>query len=202
MISLVETNVKGKNNLKLDGYVSFSRNRGNGNMGGIATLVKESESGHALKTSAGSNDNEFLVVRLSQFHVPINVITIYGQQESRSRVDDIERRWEEIVTETQKIRDRNEELIIACDANSHVGDLVAGNHTKVSTGGQLIRDFLLSDEYVLVNSSSKCTGGPFTRYDPSNPLSDDHKSLLDLIVISKNLEKYLVDMTIDKSLVI
>ena len=100
VISLVETNVKGKNNLKLDGYASFSRNRGNGNMGGIATLVKESESGHALKTSVGSNDNEFLVVRLSQFHVPINVITIYGQQESCSTVDDVERRWEEIMRET------------------------------------------------------------------------------------------------------
>ena len=60
LISLVETNVKGKNNLKLASYIPYSRNREKGNMGGTTTPVKESECGQSLKTSVGSNNSELL----------------------------------------------------------------------------------------------------------------------------------------------
>ena len=42
------------------------------------------------------------------------------------------------------------------------------------------------------NNSDKAIGGPFTRIDPEN------KSCIDLVIISKNLENYLVELKIDK----
>ena len=39
VITLNETNLKGKKKLKVMGYKSFSRNRENGNMGGVATAI-------------------------------------------------------------------------------------------------------------------------------------------------------------------
>ena len=158
------------------------------------------EAAAALKTSAGKDDNEYVVTRLSQFLNPINIITLYGQQESRSSNEDIERRWNALMGEVKKIEERSEELAIVSDVNSHLGDIVENNHPKVSYGGQLVRDFVIPGNYILVNSSPKAKGGPFTRYDPSDAKSEDKKSLLDLVIISKGLERYLEEMVIDKDL--
>ena len=43
-------------------------------------------------------------------------------------------------------------------------------------------------------------GGPFTRYDPAAPNDDASKSCLDLIMISKELLKYVKEVVIDKKL--
>ena len=145
-------------------------------MGGIATSINYKESMHALKVKEGENDKEYLITRHGQFVTPINIINIYGEQESRSNKDDILDRWNSIVNEVIKIEAKKEFLVIFGDMNKHVGDLIEGNSCKISYGGQLIRDFLKSEKYHLVNSSKKVVGGPFTRYDPSDPTSNQKKS--------------------------
>ena len=52
----------------------------------------------------------------------------------------------------------------------------------------------------LINSSEKTTGGPFTRYDPGKPYDLDAKSCLDLVIVSKNLEKFVKTLKIDDKL--
>ena len=111
-------------------------------MGGIATAIKNDEFIHALKVKEGETDNEFLITRHGQFVAPINILNIYGQQEGTSNKDDIYRRWESIMTEVTRIEAKGEWLIMLGDFNSHVGDIIDGNHTVVSTGGQLILNFL------------------------------------------------------------
>ena len=61
----------------------------------------------------------------------------------------------------------------------------------------MVRELLDTGKYLLVNASSKVVGGPFTRFDPANP---DRKSCLDLVIISKELSKYVFKLTIDKHL--
>ena len=63
-----------------------------------------------------------------------------------------------------------------------------------------MKNLLMTGKYTLVNASNKATGGPYTRYDPSNPKDDCRKSALDLIIISKELFKYVEVMIIDKNL--
>ena len=41
---------------------------------------------------------------------------------------------------------------------------VSGNHEKVSYGGKLVHQLLATKEYLLLNNTEKCKGGPFTRY--------------------------------------
>ena len=57
-----------------------------------------------------------------------------------------------------------------------------------------MRELLLSGDFSLVNSSSKVIGGPFTRFDPSDP---DNKSCLDLVIVSVNMNKYVKELYID-----
>ena len=56
---------------------------------------------------------------------------------------------------------------------------------------------LESEKFVLVNGTNKVKGGPFTRYDPSDPNCDEKKSCLDLFIISKELLKYVDKLIID-----
>ena len=84
--------------------------------------------------------------------------------------------------------------------NKHIGDIVEGNHPKVTNGGKLVRQFLESDKYMLVNASKLSEGGPFTRYDPSDKNNDDKKSLLDVVIVSSALKPYISKLTIDSKL--
>ena len=159
-------------------------------MGGISTSIKNQDAMHTLKVKEGSDDDEFLITRHSQFVTPINVFNIYGEQEGRTDKDDIQNCSNRIMSEVVKKEAKNELLVLCGDLNKYVGDVVEGNHSRVTFGGQLIRDLLSTEKYILVNSTNKVEGGPFTRYDPSDPNCSAKKSCLDLFIISRELIKH------------
>ena len=148
---------------ELYGFYSYTHNRDNKSMGGIATCVDAREASNAVSMKYGEDEDEYIVTRHNQFSVPINVINLYGEQESRTGNDEVEGRWNRIVHEIKTIENRNEELILCGDFNKHLGDIIPGNHQKCSFGGKLVKTFLKSDKYVLVNATEKAEGGPFTR---------------------------------------
>merc|ERR1711954_123910 len=86
------------------------------------------------------------------------------------------------------------------DFNKHVGNMIPGNHEKVTNGGKLVKEFLESGDYVLVNANSKSTGGPFTRYTPNEPNNEEKKSAIDFVIVSRSLESYIETFEIDKDL--
>ena len=143
-------------------------------MGGVATAIKNDDKINAIKIDEGLEKDEFLITRHSQFQIPINVINVCGEIECRSSKNEVEERWERILEKIAKIESLNENLIFLGDMNKHVGNGiygVKGNNEKVSFGGKLVHRLLSSGKYILVNNTSKCEGGPFTRVVPSNPNS-------------------------------
>ena len=197
-----ESHLQFNKQFELEGYQSFSRNRREKSMGGIATSIIDSDFRNCLKVTEGEGSNEFIVTRHTDFMVPINVINIYGEQENRTSSSIIKEHWGEVVEEIVKIESRGEFFILLGNTNKHVGDLIDGNHDKVTKGGELIREFLSSGDYVLVNGTSKVIGGPFTRVDPADPDNDLKKSCLDLVIMSRKLFNFVDSMTIDKNRVI
>ena len=91
-------------------------------------------------------------------------------------------------------------MLLVGDINKHIGDLIRNNHSYVSYGGKLLREFLESDNYVLANALNVAEGGPFTRYNPADPLNNSSKSCLDLIIVSKSLVEYIDQVVIDSKL--
>ena len=196
-----ETNLKGKKVITMPGYKSVCRNRAdNKHMGGVATLVKKSEIEDFIKVGEGADLDEYLVTRHSQFLIPINIVNVYGEIENRFTREQVEDRFDRICEELNKIELRGEQAILIGDMNKHVGDIIEGNSDKITFGGQLIRDLLKSNKYLLVNSSNKVIGGPHTRYDPANPHKVERKSCLDLVIVSRELSKNIEKLTIDKRL--
>ena len=121
----------------------------------------------------------------------------FSAQESRVTQNDIENRWIRIFNEIAKIENRSESCIIVGDLNKHIGcdELgVRNNHPKVTFGGELVRALLADGNYICLNNHPNAKGGAFTRVDPAFPHS---KSCLDLVIISRNLLKYFLSITID-----
>ena len=199
VVTLNETYYKNNKKLSIEGYVTFNRNRQNVNGGGVATSVRQDDSNNTLKVKDGPDNDEYVITRHSQFSIPINVVNVYGETETRAKNSEIEDRWYRIVTELKKIEYNGELSVLIGDMNKHVGDVVKGNHEKVTFGGKLIRELLETKKYVLLNSTNKVKGGPFTRYDPAAPNDDNSKSCIDLIMVSKELLKYVKEVIIDKN---
>ena len=80
----------------------------------------------------GQEKDEYIITRHSQFNPPINIVNIFGEQESRSQNKDIEDRWQRIQTELLKIEYKGENVTLIGDQNKHVGDIIDGNNEKVS----------------------------------------------------------------------
>ena len=96
-----------------------------------------------------------------------------------------------------RIKNRDEVAIVIGDMNRLVGNIVPNNHEKLSYIGELVRDLLFSDEYVLVNATDKVENGPFTRYEPNDVNNKEKMSCLDLVIVSKMLMKYVKVLKID-----
>ena len=86
LVILNETCLKNRQKIQLSNYKSFNRNRCTGQiMGGISTSVRDNEKMFVTKTVDGLEKDEFMITRYSNFHNPVNVINIYGEQESRTK---------------------------------------------------------------------------------------------------------------------
>ena len=92
---------------------------------------------------------------------------------------------------------KNESIIVIGDLNRHISnEMMKGNHKKITLAGRLLNDFVSNSDYV---NSLDCTeGGPFTRFDRSEPLNIEKKSTLDLVIVSSNLVQYIDKLKIDK----
>ena len=101
-------------------------------MGGVATCVANKDSLDTLKVSEGANGEEYIVTRHNQFAVPLSIINVYGEEEGRTPVTEVQQRWENILAEVAKIEMRNELVILIGDMNKKVGNIIEGNTEKVS----------------------------------------------------------------------
>ena len=117
VVTLNETLHKSKRKVSIEGYATYGKNRKNTVGGGIATLISKSHSNSVLKVGEGSEPDEYLVTRHSQFSIPINIINVYEKVESRVTNEEIEDSWYRVVTEIKKIEHRNEAFILIGDMN-------------------------------------------------------------------------------------
>ena len=72
-------------------------------MGGVPTTIKNDEKQYVIKTDEGSDKDEFIITRHSQFKTPINIINCYGEIESRSSNKEVEERWHRLLQKLLRI---------------------------------------------------------------------------------------------------
>ena len=166
-------------------------------MGGVCTVVKNSLKPYTVKVQEGADDDEYLVTRIDNVKPAINIVNVYGGQESRMDKQDVLEAWGRLKKELDKIKEKDENCILLGDFNGAIGadnNGVPGNHEKVSFGGQLVRELLEDEEYVLLNSIPRAEGGPWTWVSRANP---NIKSCIDLVIVSADLLQYVSSLVVD-----
>ena len=153
MVTMNETQLSGKLKVDIDSYSCWSKNRINQGGGGIATAVAQQYKDMATGVGEGMKDDEYLITRMENFHPALNVINCYGEQR-KTNIEEVEYNWRRLQKEMEDIRARKEFCLLAGDLNKLIGCGefgVPGNHPEVSAGGQLLRDMLSTEEWILVN---------------------------------------------------
>ena len=128
----------------------------------------------------------------------LNVVNVYGENESRAGSQRILEAWIRLKDDLDKIKKRGEMILIMGDMNRAIGRGrwgVKGNTPTVSPGGQMIREQLLqTEEFTLLNNLELAKGGPFTWVQPGR---EKASSCLDLALASANLVPFVASLVID-----
>ena len=134
VLTLNDTNLKGKLKVKVHKYFSYNKNREKFK-GGVSTVIANHLKHNTMKVTEGTEHDEYIVTRFDHTVPPINIVNVYGAQESRNTDSDIEKSWLRLMKDVKDIETRNEATIIIGDMNCAIGDGqygINGNKSKVS----------------------------------------------------------------------
>ena len=187
--------LKGKRKVRMKNFFSFSKKRVKAK-GGVATVISNNLKANTVRVAEGREDDEYIITRLDHVLPPINIVNIYGQQESRSSKEEILKSWMRLREDLLQIEISGEAVLLVGDLNRAVGSDelgVTGNHSKVSYGGQLIREMVKEQNYITLNNMAE--GGPWTWIQRGK---ESIKSCLDLAYASSNLLPFIKSIVIDK----
>ena len=125
VIMFNDTNLKGKLKIKIPRYFSYSKNREKFK-GGVATVIANHLKHNTMKVTEGKDYDEYIVTRFDHTVPPVNIVTIYGNQESRSTDSEIEKSWMRLMKDVKEIETRNEAVILIGDMNRAIGNDMYG----------------------------------------------------------------------------
>ena len=193
VIIIQETKLKTKS-ITIDGYRCFATVRGDCG-GGILIACKSTL--NPVLVFEGTSECEVLVVQFKiNEHCNIRIIAGYGAQECAPPVvrESYRNSIEEQVARAYLA---GCSVIVAEDANAKLGpEFISGDPHPMSENGQLLASMVERQDLQIVNSSTKCSGGPITR----QRLVDGklEYSCIDFILVSKDLDNQLKEAIIDK----
>ena len=121
------------------------------------------------------------------------IAVVYGLIETRVDIKVIEDWYFELEKQYSTVQDQN--VIIICDINAHVGNDylgITGNHEGINKSGEIARSFMERRDLTLINNTSICNG-KWTREDPSGS-----KSILDLVITNRTMTEQVQKMVIDE----
>ena len=163
----------------------------------MSTVIANHLKHSPMKVTEGKEDDEYTLTRFDNTVPAVNILNIYGNQQSRSNDGEIKRSWLRLMKDVSEIEERNEALLINGDKNRKVGNDeygVKGNKDKISFGGKLIRNMIKERQYVLINNLDLVLGGLWTWVDRQD---STRKRCLDMGIMSVSVLPFLTKIEID-----
>ena len=93
VVILNETALRGNNKARIDGYFTFSKNRINKAMRGIATLVENYLKSDTVKVAEGEYNDEYIITRINKCKPALNILNVYGELEGRTGREKVLESW-------------------------------------------------------------------------------------------------------------
>ena len=142
ILILVESQLAGKYNIKIDGYDKQIKRNRTTKGGGLLVATRNSSDLEMILVSSDEN-HEQMTVQISSNIWKFRLCIVYGLQESRSSEDDIDDWYynlEKTIAENEE-----EPLLIVGDLNAHIGNDENGIHHNtphINTNGRLLREMI------------------------------------------------------------
>ena len=125
----------------------------------------------------------------------IRLILAYGPQENTSK-DEKDKFYDDLNIEVERGKLCEEQTLIVGDLNAKLEHPIIKNDVyDISTNGQLLKEVMDEHGLCVANSLNKCTG-TWTR--TRNSKNKFEKSVIDYVIMSKELEENLINMHIDE----
>ena len=133
---------------------AFHRNRSNTGpcKGGVAVFVNKEIAKDCVIIDKGTDDMEFVAVRMNCFVVPVVVVGLYGRQETGAR-EEIRRRWRKLFGIWNKYKEDGNIVLMMGDWNCAVGRAFGldNNDPTVSCGGKEVIKAVVEDDWHMMN---------------------------------------------------
>jgi exonuclease III len=109
ILVIQETALKEKQKIKIKDYFSFCKNREK-EKGGVGTVVANHLKDVTTKVAEGKDGDEYIITRLEHVVPAINIVNVYGHQESREGKDQILASWIRLRKDLQEMVQMNGEF--------------------------------------------------------------------------------------------
>ena len=76
-------------------------------MGGVSISVPTDKLSSYIKVKEGDDKDEYIIVRNSDFNPSLNIISLYGESESRTCKSSIKQSWTWLLNDNMKIYAKN-----------------------------------------------------------------------------------------------
>ena len=193
IIVLCEIRLPKKNTLKKDlsNYDLIAKCVKKG-QGGILCGIKKNMATSAMEVTSSSNNN-ILVVKMTINYASIRVVIAYGPQESEpSEIK--EEFYRELETEVKACEINGDHMILVGDLNSKIEE--GDSYIKpLSNNGKYLEKIITRCNLKVMNFSEKCQG-KWTHVIRTT----DKKSVLDYVIVTKEMEEYINEVVIDEEL--
>ena len=133
-------------------------------------------------------------IRLEIRGVGLRLYTAHLKQQSTNSRDDIRSQFDEIKNQFKSANIGREPMVLACDANVHVGKQgIKGCNDVQDWGGEVFLEMIESEGLILLNNLDLCNG-VVTRVDPR----DGNESTIDLVICNTYMIRSVKKMDIDE----
>ena len=191
ILILTETKVYTKSAIRLDGFQMFPVVRGKSGGGGLLIAVKHGICS-SIMVDEGENA-EFATVKMKFGNICFRLLVVYGPQEG-DHIDQLNNFYENLSLQIERASVAGDPILMVGDFNAKLGKSIIkdGIHDK-SSNGQKLHNLIIKYNLNVVNSMEICSG-TFTR---ANNKIVGEKSVLDYVIVSDELIRYIKNMQID-----
>ncbi len=160
----------------------------------VAILLRKKLVNHRVVKIYEPNDTANMMgIRLEMKNNGLRVFTAHLKQLSVNTRSVIQDQFEEIRCQFREANSCQEAMLLAFDANVHLGDAIRGCVDKQDWGGKILRDLIQEEDLILVNNQNICFG-VVTRVDPRTGTG----TTIDYVICNKFMSDKVERMDIDE----
>ena len=122
--------------LEIDGYCKPCRNDRNQDGGGVMIVVRKELKNVTTEVKSTKEYLESLWIVINNERIKLRIGAVYLPQEKDQQVKEI---YDIIKEQVKESREREESILIVGDFNCWVGEVIEGNHKRVTRAGKTLR---------------------------------------------------------------